>query len=176
MRSKQFAGDGGKPSPVKRRGSGKSDSEHMDQVRDGLLKASPDDYFVQPEGDEVWGVVFEFTWKAVPVIVMGLSNGSGTVFTTKGAGIFGGGENPKWRATAELLCEKATAARAEFHKAKRIYGPDVGSVRFNILLPSGVQTAQATEAQLRSEHHKLSAMYFVGHRLLTSILEESEAA
>jgi len=140
-------------------------------LRDTLLSMSPARLGVFPSEalPNVWGVLMETGYFPAVVTLVSLADGTTSLCFGTGGGVIGAEKHSTVReATAAFI------ASAEFHRGRLVPAdsfplPDVDRVRFYVLTFTGTLTAEAGERELGKGTHKLSALFYAGHDVITQI-------
>ena len=117
----------------------------------------------------VWGVLMETGYSPAVVTLVSLADGTTRLCFGTGRGVIG--------AEKHIAVREATAAfiaSAEFHREKLLRPEpfpllEVDRVRFYVLTFTGTLTAAAGERELGKRSHKLSALFYAGHDVITQI-------
>ena len=140
-------------------------------LRDTLLSMSPARLGVFPSEalPNVWGVLMETGYFPAVVTLVSLADGTTSLCFGSGGGVIGAEKHNTVReATAAFI------ASAEFHRSRLVPAnsfplPDVDRVRFYVLTFTGTLTAEAGERELGKGTHKLCALFYAGHDVITQI-------
>jgi hypothetical protein len=119
-------------------------------------------------GGRALGVLMDMGYDTAVVTVMGLADGTTSMYVSNGGGMLGMGENPNAAAASKRWVEIAESA-LDLPEATDDALPDDGVIRFNILTTGLRLAAEATETELREGGHPLSALYVAGQNVITEI-------
>jgi hypothetical protein len=101
--------------------------------------------------------------------LLGVTDGSASLYFSNGGGIIGAGEKPEPNAAARKLVAKAAEFESALSVAKDFPLPQRAHTRFYIVTRTGVLTAEAMENDLGSGRHGLSPLFHAAHKLITEI-------
>jgi hypothetical protein len=147
-------------------------------LRGGVLDLEPSEAGLEPseEHPNVWGVVMDLGYPEGTATVVGLSDGTTSLYTSSGGGVIGGGAHPpvveatmRWL----LIAEDAVGA---LDSATEFPLPDANHVAFAVLTFGGAYRGAATEEALRDEEHSLAPLFHAGHDVVTELRRADEAA
>ncbi len=128
------------------------------------------------DGGRALGVVMDLGHDTGVVSLVGLADGTASLYVSSGGARIGLGEN---RAVADAARRWVAVAEGSPGLAEREADalPPDGSVRLNVLTTGPVLVGEATEHELETGAHPLSALYAAGQDLITEIrrADESEA-
>ena len=161
------------PSRAESEAQSKDPAEVSAEFRAKLLRGTAAQFSIEPVAD-VWGVLMEIGYPDAAATVVGLGDGTASLYFSSGGGIIGGGPHPSINAAARRLVEISGRHRSELSPAKEFPLPQPGDVTFYVLTTQGVLRGGATEAALGSGKHPLSEMFFAGHDVITGIRKVTE--
>jgi hypothetical protein len=144
------------------------------ELRDRLVKGSPSDFGVTPDGS-VWGVLMETGYPGAAVTLAALADGNASLYVSTGGGVIGGGEHEAVRAAAKRFVHQAGGFTAAMSAASSFPFPAEGRTRFYLLTTEGVVQVEAAEGDLGGGKHALSPLFYAGHEVITALREASEA-
>jgi len=140
----------------------------MKELRDKLFTSSPEEVGLSGEDAEakVWGVMMEVAFPSGVVTLISLRDGTASVYTNTGGGIFGGYSA---RNEAKRFVGEAEKHVASMKPTKSFPYPEPRRMKFYILTRAGVLTAEADEKELVSGQHTLSPLFIAGNEVLTGL-------
>jgi hypothetical protein len=129
---------------------------------------------------KVWGVATDIGTSEPGNIttIAGLADGSASLYTTGTFGIIGGGSHESVRAAALQLCRVAERSLDQTTPVSAFPYPAPNRVRFHVLTPEGVRSAEADVDVVASGVHPLSALFIANDavfRELRKVVEAREA-
>ena len=136
----------------------------------------PEEVLLPSSPDEPWAAIMEIAYPLSTVTTVAFSDGTARVLRSNGGGFFAAGVVEPVRLAAESFVREARRSLREFTATTEFRQPDVGDVIFYTRSDAGVVLASATEQQLSSQTHKLSALYFAGLRILHEFLQLQKAS
>jgi hypothetical protein len=125
------------------------------------------------EGGQALGVLMDLGHDIAVVTIVGLADGTASMYVSNGGGMIGLGENPPVAAAAKRWV--AVAEEADLAPRDGDALPDDGVVRFNVLTTGPVLAGEAPEAELAAGGHPLSPLYAAGQALISEIRLVDEA-
>jgi hypothetical protein len=128
-------------------------------------------------GGRVLGVIMDLGYETAVVTIMGLADGTTSMYVSNGGGTLGIGDHAQAAAASRRWVELAESA-AGLVEAGDDGLPAAGTVRFNILTTGRPLEAEAREEELASGRHPLSALYAAGQEVIAEIrlVDEARAA
>ena len=139
-------------------------------LREMVLTLDPNEYEFPPLGDaQLFGAVMELGYEEATATVVGLTDGTTSLYTTSGFGVIGGGAHEAVRqVAAEWLLEMA-ASVPELSFASEVDPPSTFDVQFIALTYAGHRVGQAGEVSLQRGNSPLASLYRSGQRVLTQL-------
>ena len=134
------AGPGGAPPPHEGPPP-EAPPEAKASPRDTLLATTAAQAGVAPVRG-VWGVLMERGFAKGVATVVALADGTATMHLSTGGSVVGGKTYPPAHEAAQKLCERAADALGETVTTREFPAPTKGHVRFYVLTPDGVRTAE----------------------------------
>jgi hypothetical protein len=107
---------------------------------------------------EPWGVLMDWGVPKGTATVVAMSDGSASVYLSSGGGFLGGIGHENVRKAAQATVAAANEAQPQMHLTTTYPLPQRGEVIFYVLTDTGVFTASASEADLKSDHNPLSKL------------------
>jgi len=105
--------------------------------------------------------------------LVGIADGSASLYFSSGGGIIGGGKHEPVR----KVCAEFLTLAQDFVSISNIVDafplPKEGNVRCYLVTRGGVYTFEATEEDLGYERHPCSPLFYKGHELITAIRENT---
>jgi hypothetical protein len=146
------------------------------ELRLQLLQGSAAKFGIKQPG-KVWGVATDMGMAEPGSVatVMGLSDGSASLYTTGSFGILGGEAHENVRAAAKQLCVVAERCLDQTAPVSQFPFPGPNRVRFYLLTPDGARSAEAEGNAIVSGAHPLSALFIASNDLLTELRKVAEA-
>ncbi len=120
-------------------------------------------------GGRALGVVMDMGEDAGVATIVGLADGTTSMYVSNGGGMLGIGENPDAAAASKRWVAVAEAALPALAERDDDDLPEDGSVRLTVLTTGRRFTATAAESELRAGAHPLSALYAAGQQVITEI-------
>jgi hypothetical protein len=118
-------------------------------------------------------VLMETGYAEAVATLVAVSDGTVSLYFSNGGGIIGAGEHEVVRGVADSFLADAASYTARASPTAEFPLPSRGRVRFYLVTPGGVYTADALEGDLGAERHAFSPLFFRGHELITAIREHA---
>ena len=134
------------------------------------IKAEP----VVPDGRAL-GVVMDIGEAAGVATIVGLADGTTSIYVSNGGGMIGVGENPDAAAASRRWVAAGEGALPALAEDLDDELPEAGRVRFTVLTTGPRFTATAAEGQLAAGDHALSPLYAAGRDVITEICAVDES-
>jgi hypothetical protein len=113
----------------------------------------------------------EIGYQAATVTTVTFTEGSSRVLRSTGGGFFSTGQVESVNSASKAFLKQARQLQPQTTLAHEFPGPTIGQVVFYFRTDKGIYTASAPENELRAGHHRLSALYFAGLRILHEFLQ-----
>lgn len=140
------------------------------RLRELALTVPPGEVGI-PKDAGVWAVVMEIEVSGETATLLGMADGTASLYISSGGGIIGGGDHEVVRAAAQGLV--AVAQHADMAEAEPVLDdlpyPSPGSVRFYFRSGAGTCTVEVTEEEVADPTHSLHDVFASGHRLLEKL-------
>ena len=138
-------------------------------LRDLMLQTSREEVNLPATqaGAPVWGVLMEMGRPKTTVTVLGLSDGTASLYFSSGGGFLGGHFQPAIRHAGIQFCETANQYLDHFRPVQEYPYPPVGSVTFYLRTDDGTLAATAPMDLLADGGHPLSPLYEAGQAIIT---------
>ena len=148
-------------------------------LRRQVLTLNRRDLALEDDGQPVLALLMETGYPEAVATLVGVADGSTSLYFSSGGGVIGAGEHPdvagatrSWLdLCGELLpllsvCEGEPALPAE------------GDTQFVAVTTDGLRSASAPEVELGEERHRLSPLFHAGHEVITRVrlVEESRGS
>lgn len=142
-----------------------------DKLRNQIFALKPEQIGLTPEKlpAGLWGVVIELGYDNGVGTLLALADGTVSLYFSGGGGSIGHGAHPGPQKTAILLLQCAPRFRELCQPATDHPLPHKGSARFYLFTFEGIVTAEAEMKELETRQHPLSALYLLGHNLISEI-------
>jgi hypothetical protein len=127
------------------------------------------------DGGRVLGVVMDLGYDTAVVSIVGLADGTASMYISNGGGMIGLGDNPPVAAAAKRWVAVAEEAASGLEERGGDSLPAEGEVRFNVLTTALPLTGEALENELAAGSHRLSPLYAAGQDLIGEIRAVDEA-
>src|SRR5687767_15138455 len=114
--------------------------------------------------------------EAVATLV-GLADGTTSMYFSNGGGMIGAGQHPQVAATTKRWLELAEEAVDALSEAPgEVELPDEGTTQLVAVTETGLRAARAPEDELGGGAHPLSPLFYAGHDVITAIRLVDEGA
>jgi hypothetical protein len=146
-------------------------------LRDQALGFGSEEIKAPPvvEGGRALGVVMDMGYDTAVVSIVGLADGTASMYISNGGGMIGLGDNPPVAAAAKQWVAAAEEAAPALAEGRDDALPADGQIRFNVLTTGAPLEAQVAETELAAGAHPLSALYAAGQELIGEIRKVDES-
>ena len=127
-----------------------------------------------PAHISTWGLIMETGYPNGAASLMTFSDGTTSMYFSKGGGVIGAGQHAEVRDASRALLESAETFIKEFAPASDHPLPGVGRVRFYARTFGGLLSTEAGENELGEGRHRLSPLFHAGHRVIAHLRQTSE--
>ena len=103
-------------------------------------------------GGQALGVVMDMGYDTAVVSIVGLADGTTSMYISNGGGMIGVGENPDAAAASKRWVEVAEAALPALSEGGDDRLPEEGTIGFNVLTTGHRFSGEAPESELRRGH------------------------
>jgi hypothetical protein len=124
---------------------------------------------IEPDSTEPWGILMEMGYPKGVATLASFATGDASLYFSTGGGVIGGFAHESVNSAAKHFVSAARryADRMETTTSHPLPGP--GRVRFYVLMPQGVLTAEANEKDLGKHRDDLSPLFYAGHDVITKL-------
>ena len=147
------------------------------ELRDQVLTVDPAAVGLAPSPDHpnVWGVLMDLGYPEGTATVVGLSDGTTSLYTSSGGGVIGGGQHPTVADATLRWLGLAETAVAGMDATTEFPLPEPGQVALVVLTYGGAYRRCAAETVLAAGDDAVSALFFAGHDVITELRRAEEA-
>ena len=125
----------------------------------------------------VLALLMETGYPEAVATLVGLADGTTSMYFSNGGGMIGAGQHPQVAATTKRWLELAEQALDHLPEATGdVALPDEGMTQLAAVTESGLRVARASEDELGGGRHPLSPLFYAGHDVITAIRVVDEAA
>lgn len=139
------------------------------ELRTRMLGLSQADLPELPANAPVLGVVMETGYPEAVATLVGLADGSTSLYFSNGGGTIGGGEHPQVAAATLRLVDVAARALDLLSPATEFPLPGDGVTQLTAVTPTGRVSATALEDDLGSGGHELSELFHAAQDVITQL-------
>jgi hypothetical protein len=126
------------------------------------------------DGGRVLGVLMDMGYDTAVVSILGLADGTASMYVSTGGGMIGMGDHAAVAAASKRWVEIAESAPGLAESVADALPVD-GVVRFNVLTTGPRLEAEADGEELAAGSHPLSPLYIAGQDVITEIRRVDEA-
>lgn len=148
-------------------------------LREQALHVTPALLDPAAAGAAVLTLLMETAYPEAVATLVGLADGTTSMYFSNGGGVIGAGEHPQVAAATQRWLELATELLGELQEApEEIPLPTDGRTQFVAVTQAGRVWAVAVEDELGAGAHELSPLFYAAHEVITAIrlVEEGEPA
>jgi hypothetical protein len=122
-----------------------------------------------PPNIPVWGLLMECGFPSATATLLGLADGTSSLYLSSGGGFIGGQAHETVREANARFVGTANHLHGELVPTFAFPPPDQGSTVFYALTDAGVLTGGGADEELGSGRHPLSHLFMAGHGVLTEL-------
>jgi len=122
-----------------------------------------------PADSPVLAVVMDTGYPEAVATLIGLADGTTSLYFSNGGGMIGGGEHPLDAEATQRLVNAAAGAIGRLSPESDVPLPANGMTHLTAVTPNGWLSASAAEAELGSGEHELSDLFFAAQDVITEL-------
>ncbi len=151
--------------------SRKHQADSYPELRNKILTTKPQQLGLTHDNypHTVWGAAMETGYSHGTVTLVGLCDGTASLYFSSGGGILGAGQHPGPNKAAAVLVQTANDYTSACLPVTQFPYPRQGETRFYLLTFTGVISATALENELGQHRHPLSPLFYAAQTLITQI-------
>lgn len=141
-------------------------------LRTRALELDPAEAGIQPTEahPHVWGVLMEMGMAGGVATLVGMADGTTSMYTSTGGGVIGGGEHESVARQTDAFLSVAEQHLDELEVEEGVPPlPSDGEVHFRVCGYAGGRGATVPEKELAGRESPLSPLFFAGHDVLTAL-------
>jgi hypothetical protein len=140
-------------------------------LRSHFLKVTPEEIGLEKPGpgEKAYGVLMEMGFESGLASIISLTSGDASLYTGTGGGIIGGGGVDEVKRAARDFVTAAGKHLPRMAASKEFPYAEIGRVRFYVLTPDGVYTAEAGSDEMTDVRHPLHTLFRAGHEVITQL-------
>jgi hypothetical protein len=139
------------------------------ELRSRMLGLSQADLPELHANAPVLAVVMETGYPEAVATLVGLADGSTSLYFSNGGGTIGGGEHPQVAAATRRLVEVAASTLERLSPATEFPLPADGVTQLTAVTPNGRLSATASEDELGSGGHELSELFHAAQDVIAQL-------
>ena len=118
----------------------------------------------------VLALLLETGYPEAVATLVGLADGTTSMYFSNGGGMIGAGQHPDVAAATQRWLELAEQALDDLPETTgEVEPPDEGTTQLVAVTESGLRAARAPEEDLGGGGHSLSPLFYAGHDVITAI-------
>jgi hypothetical protein len=138
------------------------------ELRDRALAVSVADLGLTA-APPVLGVVMDTRYPEAVATLIGLADGTTSLYFSNGGGMIGGGQHPQVAEATRRWLEVAAELADRLSQEADEQLPGEGTTQLTVLTPSGRRSASAPEGELGAGGHELSPLFYAAHDVITEL-------
>jgi hypothetical protein len=146
-----------------------------EDMRSRALAVTAEDLGADETDAAAFGIVMDMANPEGAATLIGLADGTTSLYHSGGGGVIGGGEHPHIAATTQRWVAAGAEIADALEAADDFPLPAPGLVQIILLTPAGTRAATASADELGSGGHRLSPLFFAGHDVITELRLVDEA-
>jgi hypothetical protein len=142
-----------------------------------VLELDPASAGLEPSNahPNVWGALMETAYPNGVATLVGLADGTTSLYTSTGGGVIGGGEHQSVATETQAFLVELARHLDQLAPDEGDDLPAVGDVTIRALTYTGRLSIEAPQDELSSRNHPLARVFYAGHRIITALREIDEA-
>jgi hypothetical protein len=146
-------------------------------LRQRALNLDPHDAGLRPTAvlPRVFGVMMETGLPEGCATLVGLADGTASLYLSSGGGVIGGGQHAEVAQAVRRFVQAAEESLDVMPAARRAELPAVGWVVLRALTYKGRHEVEVLEDDLGYDRHQLSPLFYAGHDVITMLRRIEEA-
>lgn len=151
--------------------------EVYDGLREQVLQLDPGSVGIGPSPTlpRVWGLVMDIGSRTGTATLVGLADGTTSLYLSTGGGMIGGGEHPQIATATRALLLVVERHLDQMPTATDAPLPAAGRVVLRAMAYDGQRAVEAAEDDLRHRRHLLADIFHSAHDVLTELRLLDEA-
>ncbi len=117
----------------------------------------------------ILAVVMETGYESAVASLVTVADGSASLYFSNGGGMIGSGHHDGVRDQAATLFIQASQTIEQFTAPPSCPLPELGATVFYLVTRGGIVSAGATNKELESDSHPLTALFAQGHNVISAI-------
>lgn len=138
-------------------------------LRGRALSITPAELGELPADPPVLAVVMDTGYPEAVATLIGLADGTTSLYFSNGGGMIGGGQHPLVAEATERLVNAAAGEIGRLSPQSDFPLPAVGMTQLIAVTPNECLCASAAEAKLGSGEHELSDLFFAAQDVITEL-------
>jgi hypothetical protein len=135
-------------------------------LRSQALDVTPSDLGLDAP---VLAVVMDTRYPEAVATLVGVADGSTSLYFSNGGGTIGGGQHPQVAQATQRWLDVAATLAGSMSADSSTELPDEGVTLLTLVTPSGRLSARAPEDELGSGEHELSQLFYAAHDVITQL-------
>ena len=158
-------------------GASEQPAEIYTDLRSRALAITQAELGELPQTPHVLAVLMDTRYPEAVMTLVGLADGTTSLYFSNGGGMIGGGQHPRVAAATERLVEVAARSLDLLSPASDFPLPALGVTQLIAVTPTGNATGSAPEQELEDGDHELSELFYAAQDVITELrlVEESSA-
>lgn len=161
----------------KRRKQAPARPEIYDGLRRQILQLDPASVGISPSPTlpRVWGLVMDMTSDAGTATLVGLADGTTSLYLSSGGGVIGGGEHARIAGATRALLRVVEQRLDQMPTTTEAPLPTPGRVVLRAMTYHGQRAVDAAEDDLGHRRHPLADIFHAAHDVITELRLVDEA-
>ena len=146
-----------------------------EDLRARALAITADDLGAEGRDVAVFGVLMDMAFPEGTATLIGLADGTTSLYHSGGGGIIGGGEHAHIAAATQMWVAACAELADALEPADDCLLSTAGLVQLVLLTPDGKRSVTAPEEELGAGGHELSRLFYAAHDVITELRLIDEA-
>lgn len=160
----------------KRRKQAQAEPEIYDELRQQILQLEPASVGIMPSAElpRVWGLVMDMGTRNATATLVGLADGTTSLYLSTGGAVIGGGEHPQVAGATRSLLQVVERQLDQMPTTDAPL-PARGRVVLRAMTYQGQRAVDASEDDLGHRRHPLAEIFHAAHDVITQLRLLDEA-
>ena len=156
-------------------GASEQPAEIYTDLRSRALAITQAELGELPETPSVLGVLMDTRYPEAVMTLVGLADGTTSLYFSNGGGMIGGGQHPRVAAATQRLVAVGARSLDLLSAASDFPLPPLGVTQLIAVTPTGNASAAGSEKDLGAGEHELSELFYAAQDVITELrlVEES---
>jgi hypothetical protein len=142
-------------------------------MRAKLFDLTPEMIGLPQDSREPLAALMEIGLPEAAYTLVCVADGAASIYFSSGGGIIGAGGHEPVRAASLSMLQRTSSLASQWTPTETFPLPQRNSVRFYLITPTAIRTAEATEEEITAGRHPLHALFVAGNEVIAAIREHT---